>query len=306
MAGMIQNQVAKAAKAENRPQPQQQTVNQLMNSVLDSEKLRVRFNDLLGKRAPQFISSLVTLINADLNIQQAFYEAPMTVVQAALKAATFDLPIDQNLGYAYIVPFNNKKKDKDGREYKVKEASFILGWKGMHQLALRTGAYRTINVVDVREGELKHYNRLTEDIELEFIQDEDAREALPVIGYVGYYRLVNGAEKTIYMTNKQIENHEKKNRKGQWMGKGWKDDWDAMARKTVYRRLIGKWGVMSIDYQSTSAGADLARQMQEEYIPDDPAPAVPSVPAGTVLDAEFADIPVDSSTGEVMEDAPHA
>ena len=300
MAGMIQNQVAKTTKAETRPQPQQQTVNQLMNSILDGEKLRVRFNDLLGKRAPQFISSLVTLINADMNIQQAFYEAPMTVVQSALKAATFDLPIDQNLGYAYIVPFNNKKKDKDGREYKVKEASFILGWKGMHQLALRTGAYKTINVVDVREGELKHYNRLTEDIELEFIEDEDAREALPVIGYVGYYRLVNGAEKIIYMTNKQIENHERKNRKGQWMGKGWKDDWDAMARKTVYRRLIGKWGVMSIDYQSASAGAELARQMQEEYLPDD------SAPVGDVLDAEFSDIPVDASTGEVLEDAPHA
>lgn len=300
MAGMIQNQVAKAAKAENRPQPQQQTVNQLMNTILDGEKLRGRFDQLLGKRAPQFISSLVTLINADVNIQQAFYEAPMTVVQSALKAATFDLPIDQNLGYAYIVPFNNKKKDKDGREYKVKEASFILGWKGMHQLALRTGAYKTINVVDVREGELKHYNRLTEDIELEFIEDEDAREPLPVIGYVGYYRLVNGAEKIIYMTCKQIENHEKKNRKGQWMGKGWKDDWDAMARKTVYRRLIGKWGVMSIDYQSTSAGADLARQMQEEYIPDN------SAPVGDILDAEFADIPVDSSAGEVLEGAAHA
>lgn len=298
MAGMIQNQVAKTTKAENRPQ--QQTVNQLMNTILDGEKLRGRFDQLLGKRAPQFISSLVTLINADVNIQQAFYEAPMTVVQSALKAATFDLPIDQNLGYAYIVPFNNKKKDKDGREYKVKEASFILGWKGMHQLALRTGAYKTINVVDVREGELKRYNRLTEDIELEFIEDEDAREPLPVIGYVGYYRLVNGAEKIIYMTCKQIENHEKKNRKGQWMGKGWKDDWDAMARKTVYRRLIGKWGVMSIDYQSTSAGADLARQMQEEYIPDD------SAPVGDILDAEFTNIPVDSSTGEVLEDTTHA
>lgn len=298
MAGMIQNQVAKTTKTNI--QPQQQSVNQLMNSILDGEKLRGRFNDLLGKRAPQFISSLVTLINADMNIQQAFYEAPMTVVQSALKAATFDLPIDQNLGYAYIVPFNNKKKDKDGREYKVKEASFILGWKGMHQLALRTGAYKTINVVDVREGELKHYDRLTEEIELEFVEDEDARESLPVIGYVGYYRLVNGAEKTIYMTNKQIENHEKKHRKGQWMGKGWKDDWDAMARKTVYRRLIGKWGVMSIEYQSTNAGAALARQMQEEYLPDD------SAPVGDALDAEFSDIPVDAATGEVLEDVPHA
>ena len=305
MAGMIQKKVAATAapKTETRTLPQQQGVNQMLNSILDGEKLRVRFDELLGRRAPQFLSSLVTLINADVNIQQAFYEAPMTVVQAALKAATFDLPIDQNLGYAYIVPFNNKKKDNDGREYKVKEAAFVLGWKGMHQLALRTGAYKTINVVDVREGELKRYNRLTEDIELEFMEDEDAREALPVIGYVGYYRLVNGAEKIIYMTTKQIENHEKKNRKGQWMGKGWRDDWDAMARKTVYRRLVGKWGVMSIEYQSASAGADLARQMQEEYIGDDPAPAAP---AGDVLEADYSEIIPDNTARAAAEDSIHA
>ena len=164
----------------------------------------------------------------------------------------------------------------------------MLGWKGMHQLALRTGAYKTINVVDVRQGELKHYDRLTEEIELEFLEDEDEREKLPVIGYVGYYRLINGAEKTIYMTVKQIENHEKKHRKGQYMGKGWKDDWDAMARKTVYRRLIGKWGVMSIDYQNRQQAEELAKQMQEDYIDHD-------FPADDdVLDADFSEVPMDS------------
>jgi recombination protein RecT len=245
MANRIQNQIAKTE--ENAIQAQgKQTVNQLMNAMLDGEKLRGRFNDLLGKRTPQFVSSLVSLVNADASLQQAFFEAPMTVIQSALKAASFDLPIDQNLGYAYIVPFKNSKKQEDGSWKKQMEASFILGWKGMHQLALRTGAYKTINVIDVREGELKSYNRLTEEVEINFIEDEDERENLKVIGYVGYYRLVNGAEKTIYMTIKQIENHEKKNRKGEYMGKGWRDDFDAMARKTVYRRLIGKWGVMSI------------------------------------------------------------
>ena len=204
-----------------------------MNAMLDGEKLRGRFNELLGKRAPQFVSSLVSMVNADANLQQAFFEAPMTVVQSALKAASFDLPIDQNLGYAYIVPFKNSKKMDDGTWKKQMEASFILGWKGMHQLALRTGAYKTINVTDVREGELESYNRLTEEVKINFIEDDDERESKKVIGYVGYYRLVNGAEKTIYMTTKQIENHEKKHRKGDYMGKGWRDDFDAMARKTV-------------------------------------------------------------------------
>lgn len=268
MANSIQTQVKKneMARAEGATNAvAKQTVNQMMSSLLDGEKLRGRFEELLGKRTPQFISAVVSLVNADTNLQKAFYEAPMTVIQAALKAATFDLPIDQNLGYAYIVPFGKSFKTPDGQWAKKTEATFILGWKGMHQLALRTGAYKVINVVDIREGELKSYNRLTEEVDIKFVEDEDEREKLPVIGYLGYYRLVNGAEKTIYMTKKQIENHEKKNRKGDSMGKGWRDDWDAMARKTVYRRLIGKWGVMSIDYQSHENGANLASQMQEEY-----------------------------------------
>lgn len=285
----IQNAVAKAENTSVQEQGKQ-TVNQLMNAMLDGEKLRGRFNDLLGKRTPQFVSSLVSLVNADANLQQAFFESPMTVIQSALKAASFDLPIDQNLGYAYIVPFKNSKKNADGTWTKKTEASFILGWKGMHQLALRTGAYKTINVVDVRQGELKSYNRLTEEVDIAFVEDEDERETLPIIGYVGYYRLVNGAEKTIYMTLKQIENHEKKNRKGDYMGKGWRDDFDAMARKTVYRRLIGKWGVMSIDYQSHGDAVALANQMAEEH-------DLETTPID--IEADF----IDTTTGEVMEDA---
>jgi recombination protein RecT len=287
MTGKIQNAIAK--NTNQQVAPAQQSVNQLMNSMLDGEKLRGRFNELLGNRSAQFVSSLVSMVNADKNLQKAFYEAPMTVIQAGLKAAAFDLPVDQNLGYAYIVPFNKNYKDEDG-EWKTKaEANFILGWKGMHQLALRTGAYKTINVVDIRETEMKSYNRLTEEADVEFIEDDELRESKPIIGYLGYYRLVNGAEKTIYMTVKQIENHEKKFRKGKSMGWGWQNDWDAMARKTVYRKLIGKWGVMSIQYQSAQEGATLAQQMQEEYIDNAPAMVIESEPI------------VDTATGEVIE-----
>ena len=291
MANKIQNQVAKVE--ENKLQAQgKQDVNQIINTMLDGAKLRGRFDELLGKRTPQFISSLVSLVNADANMQVAFYESPMTVIQSALKAATFDLPIEQNLGYAYIVPFKNSKKDANGDWVKKTEASFILGWKGMHQLALRTGAYKTINVIDIREGELQSYNRLTEEVVINFIEDEDERETKKVIGYVGYYRLVNGAEKTIYMTVKQIENHEKKNRKGDYMGKGWREDFDAMARKTVYRRLIGKWGVMSIDYQNHSEALELANQMQEENNLG-LSPIDQSVIEADIIDAE---------TGEIAEE----
>ena len=277
--GLIQN----AQGAQKAPQQKQASVTALVNDLLDRDGMRKRFDELLGKRAPQFISSIVSMVNADKNLQQAFYESPMTVIQSSLKAAMFDLPIDQSLGYAYIVPFKNYKKDIGAKKM---EATFILGWKGMHQLALRTGAYKTINVVDVREGELKSYNRLTEEVDIDFVEDEDAREALPVIGYVGYYRLINGAEKTVYMSVKAITAHEKKFRKGEYQGKGWRDDWDAMARKTVYRILIGKWGVMSIDYQTRDAGKQLADVIAADAQEEES------------IDANYT---VDETTGEVIE-----
>lgn len=277
--GLIQN----AQGAQKAPQQKQASVTALVNDLLDRDGMRKRFDELLGKRSPQFISSIVSMVNADKNLQQAFYESPMTVIQSSLKAAMFDLPIDPSLGYAYIVPFKNYKKDIGAKKM---EATFILGWKGMHQLALRTGAYKTINVVDVREGELKSYNRLTEEVDIDFVEDEDAREALPVIGYVGYYRLINGAEKTVYMSVKAITAHEKKFRKGEYQGKGWRDDWDAMARKTVYRILIGKWGVMSIDYQTRDAGKQLADVIAADAQEEE------------TIDANFT---VDETTGEVIE-----
>ena len=120
MANTIQNQVAKRENTQVQ-NTEKQSVNQLMNSILDGERFRSRFNDLLGKRTPQFISALVSLVNSDVNLQQAFYESPMTVIQSALKAATFDLPIDQNLGYAYIVPFNKSYKADDGNWYKKRK-----------------------------------------------------------------------------------------------------------------------------------------------------------------------------------------
>lgn len=288
MAGKIQTQVAKMTSQQVAPA--QQSVNQLMNSILDGDKLRGRFNELLGERTPQFISSLVSMVNGSQELQKAFYESPMSVIQSGLKAAAFDLPIDQSLGYAYIVPFKKNFKDERGEWRSKSEANFILGWKGMNQLALRTGAYKTINVVDVREGELKSYNRLTEEVELDFIDDDEARASKPVIGYVGYYRLVNGAEKTIYMTVKQIESHEKKFRKGKNVGWGWQNDWDAMARKTVYRQLIGKWGIMSITYQTAKDGASLAQQMEDENNLDNQ----------NIIDMGPSAV-IDNHTGEVID-----
>lgn len=226
------------------------SINALMNSILDGEGMRKRFEELLGKRTPQFLSSLISMINADINLQQAFREAPMTVIQAALRAATYDLPIDPVLGFAYIVPFRNTVKDAAGKTSKRMEATFIPGYKGLVQLCLRTGVYKNIpDSTDVREGELISNDRLKGPV-FKWTEDETEREKLRVIGYAASFTLLNGAEKTIYMSVDQIKAHEKKHRKGEYMSKGWREDFDSMARKTVLRRLISKYGLLSIDYRN--------------------------------------------------------
>lgn len=297
MAGAIQ----KATQQMQEKAPQPVGINAMLNHILDGEGMRKRFDELLGKRTPQFLSSLVTMINADANLQKAFRESPMTVIQSALKAATFDLPIEPSLGYAYIVPFNNSYKDEKGNWYKKMEASFILGYKGMEQLCLRTGAYSRIpDAVDVREGELVSYDRLTGDAEFSWIEDEDEREKLPIIGYAGYLRLKNGAEKTIYMTRKQIEAHEKKNRKGKEMGKGWRDDFDNMARKTVLRRLIGKYGLMSIQYlDGDQSTVKLAQAVTEgDYDASFPVTEAANPETGEYIEGDYLDISTIADQGE--------
>lgn len=246
MEPTTKNLIQTAAAASAPAQQAKQSVAQMVSAIIDSNAMRKRFEELLGKRAPQYISAITSLITSDESgkMQQAFADNPMSIIQAALKIATFDLPIEPSLGFAYIVPFKNNDK---------MTATFVIGYKGMVQLALRTGAYsRVPDAVDVREGELISYDRLTGDCELKWIEDEAEREATPVIGYAGYFRLKNGAEKTIYMSMAQLKAHEEKNRKGKYMSKGYREFPDSMYRKTVIRRLLSRYGLMSINYQQGS------------------------------------------------------
>lgn len=298
--GIVSKTAAQKSTAvtENKPKA---TITTMMNSLLDSDGYRRRFDELLGKRAPQFIASIISLVNADKNLQLAFQQAPVTIIQSALKAATYDLPIDPALGYAYIVPFNKSIKQENGQNAKRMEASFILGWKGMNQLAIRTSVYRNINVVDVRKGELKSYNRLTEEVEIEWVENEEAREKLPIAGWVGYYRLINGMEKTIYMSRAQVEEHEKKNRKGQYMGKGWRENFEDMAAKTVFRKLIGKYGVMSIDYRTAtpealSAASALADDAEINNLPEESAD---NIVAGDFTEVTDSDSSTENPTSDI-------
>ena len=280
---MANNKIQAAVQQQAPEAKAQQSVNTMLNGILDGEKMRRRFDELLGKRTPQFLSSLVTMINDNKDLQEAFWQSPMSVIKSALQAATYDLPIDPSLGYAYIVPYKNKGKPT---------ATFIIGYKGMVQLCLRTGAYKCVpDAVDVREGELVSYNRLTGEAVFNWIEDEDEREKLPVVGYAGYFQLKNGAEKTIFMTVKQIEKHEQKNRKGDYKGKGWRENFDAMARKTVIRRLCSKYALMSIEYQDNADRntMNLATALATNDFPEE-----------TVELSGGEDLIVDESTGEAM------
>ena len=254
MANIIQ----KATTGADKPTETKakQSLNTMLNAFLDREGMRKRFDELLGERAPQFISSIVTLMTSTPQLQQAFYDAPMTIVQSALKAATYDLPIDPSLGLAYIVPFNNKQPDGTFRA----EAQFIMGYRGLYNLARRTNEYLTINVSNVRAGEFKGANYLTGEIDFDWIQDVDEREKAPIIGYSAYIKFLNGGTQQVYMTLSQIDAHEKKHRKGKYRSKGWNDNYEAMCEKTVLKKVLSKWGIISIDYKTAPASVIAAAE----------------------------------------------
>lgn len=257
----------------------------LFNALISKEGFQKRFDELLGARAPQFISSMVTMINDDPYMMEVFRDNPISIIKAGLRAAAYDLPIDPALGQAYIVPFRNKGK---------MEATFIIGYKGLYQLAVRTGVYKKINVVDVRDGELLNYDRLTEEAEFRWMDDEEERQKTPIAGYCAYFELTNGMRKCIYRTTQQINCHEKKFRKGNYQSKGWRDNWEAMASKTVLRELLGKWGLLSINYQTADpATLKIASDMATGQIDDEQH----------VIDLQAEQVPdnVDPATGEVRD-----
>ena len=198
-----------------------------IKGLLDSPAVKKRFEEVLNKKAPQYMSSIVNLVNGDTDLKKC---DQMSVIASCMVAATLDLPIDKNLGYAWVVPYGNR-------------AQFQLGYKGYVQLALRTGQYKAINVIEVHEGELIEWNPLTEELKIDFSQ----KKSDAVIGYAGYFELINGFKKSTYWTREQIEKHRQKFSKSDF---GWKKDFDAMAKKTVLRNMLSKWGILSIEMQT--------------------------------------------------------
>lgn len=216
-------------------------------AILRGDKMQTMVRERLGKRAGQFTTSLISLVNANSKIAEC---SPMTVIQAALTAASMDLPINQNLGFAYIVPYRNKG---------VMEAQFQMGWKGFVQLAQRSGKFKTINTTDVREGEVTERDRMTGELSFKWIDDDAERSKKNIVGYLAYFELLNGFSKSLYMTRSEIESHAGRysqayKSKGQSSFKSpWETDFDLMAQKTALKLLLSKFAPLSTEMQEAVA-----------------------------------------------------
>ena len=154
-----------------------------LKSMLANDNVKARFKEILGKKAPGFISSIVAVANSNTLLQKA---EPQSIMNAAVVAATLDLPINPNLGFAYVVPYGN-------------QAQFQMGWRGFVQLAMRSGQYKTINVNEIYEGEIKKSNRFTGEYEF------GERSSDKIVGYMAYFSLINGFEKFLYMSKEDCE-----------------------------------------------------------------------------------------------------
>lgn len=202
------------------------------------QDVRKKFEEMLGKRAPQFITSVLQIASSNELLSKA---CPVSIYNSASLAATLDLPLNNNLGFAYIVPYNAKQKDGS---YKC-VAQFQMGYKGFIQLAQRSGQFKTISASPIYEGQLIEMNPLTG-----FIFDFTKKSSDKIIGYAGYFSLINGFEKTMYMTTEEVNKHGKKYSQTFKKGFGlWNDEFDSMATKTVLKLLLSKFAPLSVEMQ---------------------------------------------------------
>ena len=200
-----------------------------IKTFFEKPAVKNRFAEMLGKRSNQFISSVLQITANNSMLKNA---DPISVYNSALMAATLDLPINQNLGFAWIVPYG-------------KAAQFQIGFKGLIQLAQRSGQYLNINVIEVYENQFVSFNTLTENLNANFDLPGEGK----IIGYAAYFKLINGFEKTCFWTEEKVIQHAKRYSKSFNNGP-WKTDFSAMAKKTVLKSTLSKWGILSIEMQT--------------------------------------------------------
>lgn len=259
---------------ENQIQTTQQGVSTLkrFNACIASEQTQNYLQQVLHERKSSFVNNITALVSNSSNLQEC---VPMSLVYAGLKATALDLPLDPNLGFAYVIPFKNNKKG-------VTEAQFQIGYKGFIQLAIRSGQFLLINVTDIREGELKGEDILTGEMSFSRVPD---RESKPVVGYAAFFKLTNGFSKTMYMTVGEVKAHAGRysqtySSKNEYIRKAskWATDFDAMAKKTVLKLLLSKYAPLSVEMQNAIQNdqAVIDDQGEAQYL-DNPEEQQPTV-----------------------------
>ena len=205
-----------------------------VSQFLNQKNVLEKFSELLGTKAQGFIASVISSVNSNDMLKNATNDSIYT---AALMAATLDLPVNQNLGFAYFIPFNNRKTQKQ-------ECQFQIGYKGFIQLAMRSGQFKTIAATPILSGQLISENPLT-GFEFDF-----KNKGGQVIGYAAFFSLINGFEKTLYMSIDELKKHGIQYSQTFKKGFGlWNDNFDAMAQKTVLKLLLSKYAPLSIEMQ---------------------------------------------------------
>ncbi len=277
-----------------------------LSVYLQNDAVKKQINQVVGgKNGTRFISSIVSAVQSTPALQEC---TSPSIVNAALLGEALNLSPSPQLGQFYMVPFDNKKKG-------CKEAQFQLGYKGYIQLAIRSGYYKKLNVLAIKEGELVRYDPLDEEVEVNLIDDDILREEAPTMGYFAMFEYENGFRKTLYWSKKKMLAHAEKYSFAFYKNGGakslelleqgkipeedmwkyssfWFKDFDGMALKTMLRQLISKWGIMSIDLQN-AIDKDMAvihEDGKTEYVD-----AVKAEDDGVVADQEL---------NEVQEDQP--
>lgn len=282
-----------------------------MTAYLNQDAVKAQITSIVGsKRGTSFITSIVSAVQTNPALQEC---TNPSILSAALLGESLNLSPSASLGQFWIIPFNNKKKG-------VKEAQFQLGANGYKQLAMRTGQYKDIDFIEIHEGEYKGRDKFTGKQVFEFIEDDDMRESLPVVGYMSYFELLNGFRKSVYWTKAKMENHAdqysqafsldayRKLQAGQipsnelWKYSSyWYSNFAGMAEKTLIKHLLSKWGILSTEL-ITAMDADMAiinEDGSKTYVETEP----------DVIDMEQSEIPeekTESSVNEAPTDAKNA
>lgn len=246
---------------------QQQNAPMTAKTLFARDEVKKKFEDMLGKRATSFITSVLQIVASNKLLANA---DPASIYQAAAMAATLDLPLNNSLGFAYIIPYNQKSRDEQGNWTSKQVAQFQIGYKGFIQLAQRSGQFKTLSSTPIFEGQIVEANPLSG-----YVFDFTKRTSDKVIGYAAYFELINGFQKMMYMTIEEMKSHGGKYSKSFNLANGlWNTDFDAMANKTVLKLLLSKFAPLSVDMQKATVSDQSTIKdvdtMTVEYVDNEP------------------------------------